>query len=180
MATLDPRDPLVFDVADLGRRAGAMLAVERVAPAPVGLGAGLVQVAPGSELHVRVRFESVVEGVLVSGVVAAEVSGECARCLDPVAWEQTAAFSELFEYELGEEQDPDEVFLMVGDLLDLGPIVRDAVVLDLPLAPLCRPDCPGLCPHCGFRMADEPAHQHESLDPRWAALSGAKPKSKEE
>lgn len=180
MTSLDPRDPLVFDVADLGRRAGAMLEVERVLPAPAGLSAGLVEVVPGSDMHVHLRLESVVEGVLASGTVAASITGECARCLDPVNWEQTAAFAELFEYELGAEQDPEDVFLLEGDLLSLEPIVRDAVVLDLPLAPLCRPDCPGLCPQCGFRMADDPAHQHEHIDPRWAALGGADTTSKEE
>ena len=60
---------------------------------------------------------------------------------------------------------------MDGDLLDLEPAVRDAIVLSLPQNPLCTPDCPGLCPVCGFRLADDPSHAHEEvLDPRWAAL----------
>ena len=49
--------------------------------------------------------------------------------------------------------------------------VRDAVVLGLPIAPLCRIDCPGLCAQCGAPLADDPEHHHEEHDPRWAALT---------
>jgi len=60
---------------------------------------------------------------------------------------------------------------MRGDLFDLEPAVRDAVVLMLPANPVCRPDCPGLCVECGAHLADLPAdHSHEVVDPRWAAL----------
>ena len=59
-----------------------------------------------------------------------------------------------------------------GDLIDLEPVLRDAVVLALPLRPLCRDDCPGLCAECGARLADDPDHGHETVDPRWAALQG--------
>ena len=60
-----------------------------------------------------------------------------------------------------------------GDLVDLEPLLRDAVVLSLPFQPLCREDCPGLCTECGARLADDPGHQHEdAIDPRWAALRG--------
>jgi uncharacterized protein len=60
-----------------------------------------------------------------------------------------------------------------GDLLDLEPLLRDAVVLALPFQPLCREDCPGLCIECGARLADDPDHQHEeAIDPRWATLQG--------
>ena len=58
-----------------------------------------------------------------------------------------------------------------GDLLDLEPVLRDAVVLALPFQPLCRPDCLGLCPECGARLADDPDHTHDApIDPRWAQL----------
>ena len=58
------------------------------------------------------------------------------------------------------------------DLVDLEPALRDTVVPALPFQPLCRPDCPGLCSECGARLADDPDHSHETLDPRWNALSG--------
>ena len=70
------------------------------------------------------------------------------------------------------EEDDDDLLLLDGDYLDLEQPLRDAVVLALPLAPLCRDDCPGLCPECGARLADDPAHSHDATDPRWAALAG--------
>jgi uncharacterized protein len=69
------------------------------------------------------------------------------------------------------EQDDEEHYL-VGDLLDLEPVLRDAVVLALPMSPLCREDCPGLCVECGVPLAEAgPGHTHEeATDPRWAGL----------
>ena len=65
----------------------------------------------------------------------------------------------------------DELPVLVGGLIDLEQLVRDEIVTQMPLAPLCRPDCAGLCPTCGERLDDlEPGHSHEILDPRWAAL----------
>jgi len=65
----------------------------------------------------------------------------------------------------------DDVSQLEGDLIDLQPAVRDAVVLALPFNPTCRPDCPGLCPSCGARLADDPGHTHaEEVDPRWVVL----------
>lgn len=170
MSTLDPRDGLVLDIRELGRRAGSMIQVGRTVPAPEDLGAGLAVVVPGSQMGLSIRLESVVEGVLASGTASVTVHAECSRCLEPVEWDQTVAFTELFVYEPrpGEEEFP----VLDGDLLDLEPVVRDAVVLALPLAPLCAPDCPGLCVQCGARLADEPGHVHDVMDPRWARLAG--------
>ena len=62
--------------------------------------------------------------------------------------------------------------MLQDDLVDLEPLLRDAVVLALPFQPLCRDDCPGLCTECGARLADDPDHAHEAaIDPRWAALA---------
>ncbi len=63
--------------------------------------------------------------------------------------------------------------ILDGELLDLEPTFRDAVVLALPLSPVCSDDCTGLCAECGVRLADAgPDHRHETLDPRWASLRG--------
>lgn len=167
MSSPDPRDPLVFDIRELGRRAGSMMIAARTVPAPPDMGSGVARVAAGSPMDVDVRFESVIEGVLASGTARAQVNGECARCLDPVAWPETVSFSELYVYELGQDE---ELPLLAGDLLDLEPVVRDAVVLALPLAPLCDPACPGLCVVCGEKLTTE--HAHEMIDPRWAGLAG--------
>jgi uncharacterized protein len=174
-ARLDPRRPFVLDVRELGRRPGSMQPVRRTVPAPAALGVELAGVAPGEPLALDLRMEAVVEGVLVSGTVTAPVTGECGRCLDPVSDEITVGVQELFAYPDSTTDisaDADEVRRMSGDLLDLEPVVRDAVVLGLPLSPLCRADCRGLCATCGARWDDLPAdHTHETTDPRWAALT---------
>lgn len=168
---LDPRKPLVLDTRELGRRPGSMRELVRTVPAPEGLGiVDLIGVPTGADLELDLRLESVMEGVLVSGTVVAPVAGECGRCLEPVTDVLHVRVQELFAY-AAEEGEEDDVSLMEGDLLDLEPTLRDAVVLALPLTPLCDPDCAGLCPDCGERLDDLPAdHAHDASDPRWSAL----------
>jgi uncharacterized protein len=172
---LDPRRPFVLDVRELGRRPGSMRAVRVEVPAPAEMAVGMAAVPEGAPLTLDLRLESVVEGVLVSGTVTAPVTGECARCLTPVSDTVSVPVTELFAYpDSATEQtsEEDEVSHLVGDLLDLEPVVRDALVLDLPLSPLCRDDCRGLCAGCGERLDDLPAdHTHTATDPRWAALA---------
>jgi uncharacterized protein len=171
-ARLDPRSPLVIDTRELGRRPGSMHTLSRSFPAPGNLTVDVVGVPVGSPVDLDLRLESVMEGVLVSATAQAEVTGECVRCLDPVE----VSMQELYAYP-GRERDvpaDDDTQLpeLEGDLLDLEPVLRDAVVLALPLRPLCRDDCPGLCAECGARLSDDPEHGHETVDPRWAALQG--------
>ena len=154
-----------------------MRTLSRSVPAPAHLGVEVLGVTEGSPLELDLRLESVVEGVLVSGTVAATTSGECVRCLDPVTDPLVVDLQELYVYpgtQPGDERDPDDdtdpLPELQGDLLDLEPALRDAIVLALPLQPLCRVDCPGLCPQCGTRLAEDPDHGHEANDPRWAAL----------
>ena len=172
----DPRSPFVFDVRQVGRRAGSSREYRRSVPAPAGLGFDLVGVPEDAPIQLDLRLESVTEGVLVTGTVTAPLTGQCGRCLEPVSDEMVVDVCELFAYEdsaTDETTEQDEVHRVDGDLLDAEPVVRDAVVLGLPWTPLCRPDCAGLCPDCGQRLDDLPAdHAHEVLDPRWAALAG--------
>jgi uncharacterized protein len=164
----------VIDTRHLGRRPGRMLPFHRDAPAPPGLGIDVVGVPEGSDVDLDLRVESVVEGVLVSGTLTAQIAGECARCLDPIDAELEVSLTELFAYPesaTDTSTDDDEVGRVVDHLIDLEPAARDAVVLALPLAPLCREDCPGLCPDCGGKRAELASdHRHETMDPRWAAL----------
>lgn len=170
-ARLDPRKPLVLDAHELGRRPGTMLRVQRSVPAPVDLGNGVIAVTPDSPMELDLRLEAVMEGVLVSGTVSATASGECVRCLDPVVEAVLVDVQELFLHEKpAEGEDDAELPLLDGDLLDLEPVVRDAVVPSLPFQPVCDPDCPGLCSRCGARLMDDPDHGHEESDPRWSAL----------
>jgi uncharacterized protein len=171
---LDPRQPLVVDTTKLPRQPGATRALQRVVPAPAELGLELISVPEGSDLELDLSLTSVSEGVYVSGTVRGSLSGECGRCLNEIDKSFEVSIAELFAYEdstTEETTDEDEVGRMQGDLIDLEPAVRDAVVLTLPTNPLCRPDCPGLCPECGVHFDDLPAdHSHEEIDPRWAAL----------
>ncbi|MGH3751745.1 MAG: YceD family protein [Pseudonocardiaceae bacterium] len=170
-----PSGPWVIDTRELGRRPGVMRSYHRHVPVPAGLGLDVIGIPVGEQVALDVRLESVVEGVLVSGTVSAPVAGQCARCLDPMADWLEVDVTELFAYPdtaTDDTTDPDEVSRVVDELVDLEPVVRDAVLLALPQAPLCREDCPGLCPECGAKWAELGTdHRHETMDPRWAALT---------
>ena len=172
---LDPRAPFVVNTKDLARGPGEMRPLRRRVPAPAELGLEMTHVAEDAPLDLDLRLESVSEGILVSGTVTAPVTGECARCLDPIDDVLTVDLQELFAYPdsiTEDTTDEDEVHRLVGDLLDLEPVVRDAVVLGLPFSPLCQPECAGLCPECGQRLDDLPeGHAHDQIDPRWAGLT---------
>ena len=174
LSKLDPRAPLVLDTRELGRRPGSQREVVRSVPAPADLGIEVLRVPEGAPVEVDLRIEAVMEGVLVTGTARAGLEGECARCLEPISDEIEVRFQELFVYD-DREVDPDEeleVSKLQDDLVDLEPLLRDAVVLALPFQPLCQDDCPGLCAECGARLADDPDHTHgEPVDPRWAALA---------
>ncbi|WP_239311302.1 MULTISPECIES: DUF177 domain-containing protein [unclassified Frankia] len=168
-----PRGPLVLDIRELGRRAGSMKHVVTQVPAPAELGNEMIKVSPGALIELAVRLESVMEGVLVSGTASTPLAGECSRCLDPFEDEAAVDIRELFYYpdRVVGDVDDDDCPQIVNDHIDLLPALRDALVLNLPLSPCCRPDCAGLCVDCGARLDDlEPGHTHEQVDPRWAAL----------
>ena len=168
---MDPRKPLVLDTRDLGRRPGSMRRVQLTAPAPADLAIEMIGVPAGAPLDLDLRLEAVMEGVLVTGTADVPLTGECGRCLDPVSSRLAVDLQELYAYPESEAAD-DEVSRLDGDFLDLEPLLRDTVVLALPLTPLCSEECAGLCPTCGEPMADLPAgHAHEQLDPRWAGLA---------
>ena len=162
----------MLDTRELGRRPGSERKVPLTAPAPADLGIEVLHVPEGSPIEFDIRLEAVVEGVLVTGTANAGLVGECVRCLEEIRSEITADFQELFVYDDEKpEAEDDETSRLEGDLVDLEPLLRDAVVLALPFQPLCQDDCPGLCAECGARLADDRDHRHEAaVDPRWAAL----------
>ena len=164
----------MLDTRELGRRPGSQRRVSFTAEAPAELGIEVLRVPEGSPVELDLRLEAVMEGVLVTGSAEAGLEGECARCLEPVDDTVEVDFQELFLYDDSEGDELEEdVSRLEGDLLDLEPVLRDAVVLALPFQPLCRDDCPGLCVTCGARLADDPGHRHdEPVDPRWAGLQG--------
>ena len=148
-----------------------MREVQRTAPAPADLGLTVISVPEGSDVELDLRLESVVEGVLVTGTATVQLQGECARCLAGIDDEMSFDLQELF-FHPGREVDEDER-LVEDESIDLEPVLRDAVVMDLPFTPLCREDCLGLCPECGANLNDDPDHEHDlAVDPRWSKLVG--------
>ena len=166
----------------LPRRPGNMWEADLVFVAPPELEVGMAKVAPASKMPAQIRIESVLDGVLVNLDFDFEVEAECARCLEPVMWTDHSRVTELFLYEETDSRgrvvqacdDASEeltFFYVQDDAVDLLDSVRDAIVLDLPLSPLCRPDCPGICPQCGDKFEGVP-HDHATTDHRWSALEG--------
>ncbi|MEE1756970.1 YceD family protein [Streptomyces sp. SP18CS02] len=178
----------MFDTHELGRRPGALQRLTRSVEAPVDLGIeGVIGVPEGAPVEIELRLESVMEGVLVTGTARASAEGECVRCLEPLRQEVVADFQEMFSYPDADDRgrskkaasdndtvdDEDEDMTPLEDgMFDLEPVLRDAVVLALPMQPVCREDCAGLCSECGTSLNDDPDHHHDAVDIRWAALQG--------
>ena len=130
-----------------------------------------IGIPAGSTIEIDARFESVHEGILVTGDAFSTASGECSRCLDPIDSAVEVEFQELFAYSLSSEDD----FVVQEEKIDLEQAILDAVVLNLPFKPICSETCLGLCANCGERMADDPHHVHEAeIDSRWSELKKLK------
>ena len=158
--------PFVVNVADLLHRPGARRR-ERLSGVAEAMRVVDTSVADGAPVDVNALLEWVNDGVLATGTASTEWMGLCRRCLQPVGGRVEARFQELFEPRAREG----ETYPLKGDRIDLGPMVREALVLELPLAPVCREDCAGLCPTCGADRnaggCDCPPADRQA---RWAAL----------
>jgi uncharacterized protein len=156
-------DPLRVPVAELRRRVGTRRTFVLDLPLDLVAIAG-TEVPAGDPIHVELVLESVLEGVVVAGEVRAPWTSACRRCLDTVAGTVGIPVRELFEH----DPTPGETYPIEDDHIDLDPLVRDAVLLALPLSPLCSADCPGPDPerYPARVEGDEPPPS----DPRWAAL----------
>ena len=179
-------NPFILNTHDLPRRAGEMKEYQVDIPAHVRIGVPLIAVPEGDLVELDVRLESVTEGVLASADIYAIAHGECIRCLDPVEVVIDRKIQELYRYEPTNEKgrkkrrDDEDVDLegeeelqMEGDLMDLEIPVIDAIILTLPVNPLCSEECLGLCPDCGEKWENLPeGHAHEVIDARWSGLDG--------
>jgi uncharacterized protein len=190
----------LFNTHELPRRAGEMkeyqLDLEILEP----VGVPLVAVPAGDVIEVDMRLESVAEGILLSADIYAIAKGECIRCLDPVEITVERKIQELYRYEptndkggkrkkhssrtdTSDEIDLDAVdeLWLDGNEMNLEVPIRDAIVLDLPVNPLCSEACLGLCPDCGEKWEKLPEdHAHEVIDARWAGLAGLDFKNSDE
>ena len=159
----------IVHVRDLMHAPGEMREATLEIPAPADLRNAVIGVAPGSDIRVDLRLESVHEGILATADVAADIEGECVRCLTPLRETERVEFQELFAY----SAEGDSELEVHDETADLEQPLRDAVVTALPFQPVCREDCAGLCPECGVRLDDHPCHAHEApVDPRFAGLAG--------
>ena len=191
------KTPFIYNTHDLPRRPGEMREVRLVIDLHEPLGFEVMAIAQDEPIDIEMKLESVAEGVLVTANVLSEAVGECGRCLDEVVFDIDENFVELFEYaedprqarkkekkksqrakdadEAEKLDDEDELRQMDGDEIDLEGPIRDAIILNLPINPLCSPDCLGLCPDCGEKWESLPEdHAHEVIDARWAGLAGLK------
>jgi uncharacterized protein len=172
------RDPFLFGVARLRKQLGAVQECsatgvfdpsgELKAPSR-----GESDVPEGDDVSFVGTVEAIPNGVVVSGTVTGRWVGECRRCAKVLHGDLTTQVRE--RYLEGISVDDDEAYPLSGDTIDLGPMVRDAVVLELPIAPLCSEACKGLCGQCGADQNEEGCDCGEPIDPRWATLDVLRP-----
>lgn len=161
--------PFHVGIRDLVGKPGQMREHELEAEFGDRVGEGLAAIAPTEPIAIDVRLESVHEGILATGDATVTADAECSRCLQRFRLPVEVDFIELFAYDRSEDSE----FQVVDDAIDLEQVVRDAVVLALPFNPVDRPDCAGLDPITGERLAPGTEWSPpEQLDPRWAALAG--------
>jgi len=167
-------DPFLVHVARLRRNPGSSSHEVRHGPVvlagpldELGIDPGRSVVPIGAEAECDITLRSFVGGIDAVGTVRAPWVGICRRCTVPVTGELRIAVSERFGDATIAE---DDLYPIIDDTIDLGPLVRDAIVLELPMAPLCREDCRGLCPQCGADRNESECDCVAPRDPRWANL----------
>ncbi|MGO8871316.1 MAG: YceD family protein [Acidimicrobiales bacterium] len=165
-----PARPFVVPVAALRKMNGTTRDESRTGV--IGdLAAVGVTVPEGEPVTVEVTVSSYPGGIAAVGSVRARWRGECRRCGGPVGGTLVSHVRERYAPTGGRGAD-EEAYLLEGDELDLEPLARDAVLLELPLAPLCSPGCLGLCPQCGANWNEEGCGCAPPGDPRWSVLDG--------
>jgi uncharacterized protein len=156
------------NVADLLRTPGATKRLQ-IEAAVEGLDLPLAHVPGSAPLALDLRLDALVEGIRVSGTVSGAMSLECRRCLTEVGAPLAVEVDEVYTY--AGLPEVEEGFAVDGEAVDLEPMIRDAVVLAMPLNPLCRQDCRGLCPQCGQdRNVVDCGHGPGHVEVRWEPL----------
>jgi len=159
---------LVIDVLELLESPGSRKKLAFTSDVPA-LDSGLAHAGP--ELVFDLFAEAIDGGIWVKGTISGNFHAECRRCLNAV--------DQPFSFEAAELYRPpaevwEEDYVIKDTTIDLGPLVRDTVLLNLPHDPLCREDCAGLCPKCGKNLNDEPHSHEDEMDSRWSALKELK------
>jgi uncharacterized protein len=155
-----------IDVRDLLVRPGSSRELH-IAPDLKGLRTELAEIPADAPVHIDVLLESIVEGILVSGPISGTITYQCARCLKSFGEEFRLEVTELFARDASER---DDEYPLVNGTIDLEQMIRDNVLLSIPFAPLCRPECLGLCERCGGDRNLGECSCPPRSDPRWDAL----------
>ena len=164
-------NPLLVNAAELLRRPGSDRTVELSVPlAELGI-VDSTRFVEDAAVTVQLRLDSLSDGIVVDGVLRTPWIGVCRRCLVDTSGVAESDVHELYQKVVTAT----DAFEMVGDQLDLRPLVREVVLLDAPSTPLCRPDCAGLCPTCGIDRNTQTCEcEPPPVDPRWSALDALK------
>ncbi|HTN80154.1 MAG TPA: DUF177 domain-containing protein [Acidimicrobiales bacterium] len=161
---------LVTPVTDLLRHPGEQRHID-VEVRATEIDVGDAAVPEGALVEIRGELASVSDAIVFTGTVRAPWRAVCRRCLGPAHGELVAPIREVFARPGREIAADDDVLPISGETIDLGPAVHDALALELPLAPLCREACAGLCPTCGVdRNHARCSCRADTKDPRWSAL----------
>lgn len=161
---------LLINAAELLRRPGSE---RRLTLEPTVAELGIVdsKFDPSSTVEVSLRLESLTDGIVVDGHLKAPWADSCRRCLAAASGDVLCEVHEMYQHVV---VDPD-AFEIVGDQIDLARMIRENILLDAPIAPLCRPDCGGLCTTCGIDLNTDTCEcVGATIDPRWEALSQLK------
>ena len=155
-----------MNVSDLLRRPGSTRQVHLEVPLE-GLENLAARVEESEPLVLDLRLESLTGAIVASGRVQGRWSAACSRCLSPVETPFDLHLREVFE----EDPVEDETYPLRNDEIDLEQPLRDVVVPELPIMPLCRLECAGLCATCGANLNEGPCDcPAEVVDPRWEGL----------
>jgi len=158
--------PLIVNIAELLRRPGTSRDISLMVSAKQ-FGFDDLRIADDSNIDVKLHLESLTDGIVVRGQLGGQWQLQCRRCLRPVADVSVADVDELYQ----RIPDNPDAYPLIGEQLDLQPMVRELVLLSLPEAPLCRSECPGMCPQCGADLQSDPcACRAQLTDERWAVL----------
>ncbi|WEV63803.1 DUF177 domain-containing protein [Bifidobacterium sp. ESL0732] len=184
-------------VGQIISRPGQSKSVDADFPAPSGIGDNVIGVKEGAPVKVSGSFDSIVDGLIFTGHFDAPVHAECVRCLTPLKRDWGMDVTAFFPFDsakasvnadnghgkhdedidiIAGEDESEDTYPLSADcnFADLEALLRDTLVENLPLQPLCRPDCKGLCSQCGINLNDNPDHHHDVVDNRFAALAGLK------
>lgn len=116
------------------------------------------------------KFERTQQGLLMVARFSGKVREQCVRCLEDLDLAISTDFTELYAFDQRKATESELVVPEDGKI-DLAPLVREYLLLEMPINPLCKPDCAGLCPQCGANWNDEKCNcTPEEIDPRLAKL----------